>query len=225
MLADWLGADQPLIINNPIQGSSWNLNQTLRNLRIPQDGQGNIWVLPTMAINPNNNPINAAAATQIVDNGSPVTTVGPNFGFVGTGASYAAATTRISLPIASLAALLDVNAGAYYQQEQASLDAANTVTGAASANILASGGAGKKWRLFGLYGTLSATAAVAACSVNEATSGHILWEGTLGAAGSVAFNINYGPNGILQANANNAIQMTTVANATMTGTLVYGAAR
>lgn len=198
-----------VILKNPLDPATWNSSETLRNVSIALDAEGNVIAIPVFQINPTLNPnsitgLPTVRSLSLVGNSQPAyeTEVGAQIEFL----------NRSSAPAWDVA-------------EEATNAVCVTSTGAASTQILASGGAGKQYKLYHLALEVSATAAVGEVTVNEVTSGTILAQLSLGAAGSAAVPISYLPNGVLQPNANNALQLTTVANATASVTLVYGAAR
>jgi len=130
------------------------------------------------------------------------------------------------LQVYSAGAFLNIAAGA------TSFDVAEEATGistvvlpaTSSTQLLAAGGAGKKYKIFSM--TLSAANVAGAVTINEVTSGVILAGVNAGAAAdNESIQVNCGPNGILQPTANNAIQVTTAGAQLGYATIVYGAAR
>lgn len=156
-------------------------------------------------------------------------------GFVGSATSLAqgqGGVTGVTLPSKGTAGL---DAIVYWNAANGSFDYAEEATSTATAyatntttNILASGGASKKYRIFSLTLTLETGAAADAVSAGDNAGVNNLFSFTaIGAAvAKQSLIINYGPNGILQPNAASAISVkASTATAGITGVLTYGVAR
>ena len=56
-----------VILNNPIDPSSWNVNETIRNVTLPVTADGKVLAIPTFSIDPSKNPITAAGSLGSVN--------------------------------------------------------------------------------------------------------------------------------------------------------------
>lgn len=101
-----------------------------------------------------------------------------------------------------------------------------SAAGATSTSLVAAVAA-KKYRVWGMALSSVATAAATdgVVSINEATSGVVLLSLRVSATSAAVSNISISiPGGIPQTTANNAIQVTSIANITTDATLIYGTA-
>lgn len=101
-----------------------------------------------------------------------------------------------------------------------------SAAGAASTQLLAAGGASKKYRIHGIAISAVATAAATdgVVSVNEVTSGTILLSMRVSATSAAVENLSMDFKGVPQPTANNAIQVTSIANTTTDATILATAA-
>lgn len=199
----------------------------MQNISLPQDEDGNITAIPVFLINPNKSPIPAFSQVAIVDanNGLYVQ--------LNTGSSppvnYAILGSLSSNFVQTFAAPLLWNQsenGGDIQELATSVATGYAANGTTS--ILAAGGASKKFRLFSIAIAADGNAAADTVSVGDNAGVNNIWSHTMIAAGqpSFGFVINFGPSGILQPNANAAIQVkSTAATTGVSATIVYGAAR
>ena len=218
-------AYRKILFNNPADPTTWNVNQNIKNLVVQTDEDGNIIAIPTFSVNPASNPITASGTLGNVSIKDPtssslvnvVTGIG-----IGTGLG-----TKSWLLTGAIPLLADYSIPGYDELEIATAMASASQSGAGSTQILAAGGAGKVYRIFGGILSYNTTVAVAAnvVSINEVTSGAVIAQLAVGAVGASSVAFQCGPGGILQPNTNNAIQVTSVATTDASATLFYGVAR
>lgn len=141
--------------------------------------------------------------------------------------------TQIALSVVSFGVLFNTGTGNWDLAREPTLIAQNGVAGAASAQLIAAGGAGKKYRIFAmaLSGAETVTTGLGenVVTINEVTSGTVLLSARIpaGVAGgdgtgeTISLAI---PGGVVQPTANNAIQVTSVASINASATIVYSQA-
>lgn len=148
-----------------------------------------------------------------------------------TGYAWPLTTTFGALAITNYSLLWNAGGAVFDAQEEATSVSSVVATSASSTQIVAAGGAAKKYKLFAASIAASSIGAATQvnATINEVTSGTVLLglniSGSAATGENSAVSINFGPNGILQPTANNAIQITAPASVSAYATLVYGAAR
>jgi hypothetical protein len=214
-----------IVFKNPGDPPTWNLSENAYSISVQTDDQGNVIALPAFLINPQKNPIVAGGNIgNVVLQDNTTNTLARIAVFGGT-PSQEDLSTLGALLVANESYLYDQATGKWDMQEEATSSANANASGAASTQLVAAVAA-KAYRLFSITLQAASSTGTGTCTVNEATSGAVLAGVSLLAAGQVgSVQVNFGPNGILQPNVNNAIQVTSLANMFATATLVYGAAR
>lgn len=216
-----------ILFNNPISPSSWNVNQNVRSVSIGVDEDGNVIAIPVFLVNPNNNPITASSQVQLVGANNSLG-VGVN-----TGSSPPVSYSIFGAPGSNF---LQVMSGTFlWNQAENGGDMQELATAAVTAyatntttNLLASGGASKKYRIFSLTLTIETGAVGDIVSAGDNAGVNNLFSFTaIGAAvAKQSLRIDFGPGGILQPNAASAISVkANTATAGITGVLSYGNAR
>jgi hypothetical protein len=228
VLGDLMGGATPVIITNPISGSSWKTNQTLRNIRIPIDGNQNAWALPVFLINPGQNPVTTGGSIGTVNVADPSSGNEANIEAIPSASTDAGVTLSAyyALMTQGVNYYLNQALGTYTPQEQPSGVANVAAAAAASTSLLAAGGASKQYKVFGV----SISVDVGSTSSNttaKVTDGTIVYGSvSVGAAAHYLSNTFLFPNGILStANAAISLTMSNTTNAIADATVIYGAAR
>ncbi len=204
-------AGQPVILTGTIPPSSTggpSVNQTLKNIRLPIDEEGNLLAIPVFMFGANGN--NAIATIRNGNN--------PLAQLMG---------ADNTLSVTNLQFLFNQGAGSYDVVEEATSFVAGSAASGATNNLLATGGAGKKYKIFGVMISASSSAAVAnpAATIQEHTSTTTIASLSLDVASSAAIYIPFGNNGLLQPTANNGIDLVNQASVISDAVLIYGAAR
>lgn len=209
------GISRRVILKNVLDPTTWSVIETLRNASIALDADGNVICLPTFNINPQVSPIPA----------------GGSIGNVSIKDASTATLANVAVDPLGNNRLEVRNLGVYRNIASSSLEYAETAT-AVSVVVLPNTGstqilaavAGKQYRIFSAF--ITGAAVSGTITINEATSGALLLGANAGgASGAEGISMVYGPNGILQPTANNAIQVTTGAASVGYAGVVYGAAR
>jgi hypothetical protein len=201
----------PALTKNPLDPSTWNLNQNITTGRLLRDRQGNIIITPVFTVNPAVNPITAGSGTAVTLSGTS--------NAVNVSASDATA-------LAGVAIGAGVKGLPVVPSLPARLVASGGAIGATSTTLL-SAVSGKKYRIYAMtlaYGSSSAN--TGKVSINEATSNTVLMaiDGTTSTTGNRSLSIFAGELGFLQPTANNAIQVTSVGLVNADATIIYSAA-
>lgn len=214
-----------IILKNPLDPTTWSAVETLRNASIQLDADGNVIAIPTFSINPQVNPISAGGSignVSIKDGSSSLlaNVTSPGVSQVTMGAQNLLNTFTIPYGLTK-------STGLYDQQEYPDAFSSVLAGSTGTTTILAAGGASKKYKLFSLTieGASSGAVLNPAAVVQETTSGVQIGALSLNGAQANSATINFGPNGVLQPTANNAIELVNLANVLSSATLVYGAAR
>lgn len=212
-----------VLLKNVLDPSTWSLVETLRNASVALDDDGNVIAIPTFNINPQNSPIPA---------GGSIGNVSIKDGSAATLASVIGTPNPIGSAFPTLSnGLFAVNVPFLWNQANGSYDAYSeadafstvVLPNAGSTTLIAAGGASKKYKIYEAW--ISAAAVSGNVTINEATSGALIIGVQPGSAsGAEALHVVFGPNGVLQPNANNAIQVTTAGAQVGYAGIVYGAA-
>lgn len=210
-----------VVLKNPIDATSWSAEETLRNVSILLDENGNVVAIPTFSINPQNSPIPAGGSignVGLIDGGG-TGTVADVTNISGWGKSLRGQVVTV---------LQNVGTGSFDYAEEATGFASGNATAGTSTQLLPAV-SGKKYKIFGIYlQAISSGSTGTSCSVNEASSGQVFIEisiPSITAGFGIAQYVPFGNNGILQTTANNAIQVTAGTVEVANATIFYGAAR
>lgn len=214
-----------IALKNPIDPSTWLASETLTNASYLRNSDGSVTVLPVVMVNPSKSPITASGVLGNVQATITDSTYLNN------------ATVVAGLVHAQGNALQTYSINAYdnsvgYDAQKDATNISSVTATAGSTQLVAAGGAGKKYRIWGMALSLSGAPNVACnATINEVTSGvvlmqvHIAAEGAGVAEASVSKAISIPGNGVLQTTANNAIQLTAAgAGCPADAELIYSAA-
>lgn len=211
------------INRNPIDPTTWALNENVKNIYFEMDDDNNIKAIPVVLIQTAASPITAGKQTQIIiADGGGATGLASVTQFGVDGLNFGGATQMletVNLPA-------NFNGSTWDRGTYPTGIANASAVGAASTQLVAAGGTSKKYRLWGI--SLSAVSTAAATdgvvTVNETTSAAVLLSLRVSATSAAVSNVSMNYQGVPQTTANNAIQVTSIANVTTDATLLYTAA-
>lgn len=199
---DLSGGTQPVLSSAPIIAGNFSLTETLRNLRLPIDDQGNLWEIPVALVDP--------------------VQAGPIHAVNGLSAKNNTGLNGIQLQVANMGLFFSIaNVKWNLAMEPDSTAVVSAVS--ANTNLVGAGGAGKQYRVFSCWLSVQATAALANdIQVTDGTNVLASIPG-LGAAGNSSVSVSFGPNGMLTAaNAAIATAASAYTNAKVSAGIVYG---